>query len=536
MPTTPLLPLPNELEIMAISSTEQELQIHVTSNRRSSVCPRCSIPSFAIHSYYRRKPLELPCTGKTVRLLLSVKKFFCRTATCSQKIFTERLPELIEPSSRLTTRFRTIIQAICAAFNANGGSRLGEQLGIHLSRMTFLHSLLLLPTPPIGNVKAVGIDDFAWKRGKCYGTVIIDLKTHRILDLLPDREAQSVKQWLLAHPEIEIISRDRGGAYADGAAQGASQAIQIADRWHVCKNLGDAVEAYLIRQKIQLPLLFLQEPVAQEVSTPPSPPPDPMLCQRASQAKREHKQHLVDQVKTLHAEGNSIRTIAAQLQLVRNTVRRYLRLEEPALPKLRPRKPNLLDSYSDYLCQRFFKEGCSNAFQLFEELQEKGYRGGKITVRNFLARLRKGLPGVARPPKQGGGASALSPRELRWLLAKREEELTLEEKSDLARLVGTSQEVKQLYQLLQSFLHMLRTRQPERLNGWLTEARMCGIKELGSFVVGVERDYDAVRAGLTYHWSQGPVEGTVNKIKTHKRLMYGRASFTLLRQKLLHLT
>ncbi len=187
------------------------------------------------------KPLKLPCTGKTVRLLLSVKKFFCRTATCSQKIFTERIPELIEPSSRLTTRFRTIIQAICAAFNANGGSRLGEQLGIHLSRMTFLHSLLLLPTPPFGNVKAVGINDFAWKRGKRYGTVSIDIETHHVLDLLPNREAQSVKQWLVAHPEIEIVSRDRGGTYTDGAAQSASQAIQIADRWHVCKNLGDAV-------------------------------------------------------------------------------------------------------------------------------------------------------------------------------------------------------------------------------------------------------------------------------------------------------
>ncbi|GAC1636564.1 MAG: hypothetical protein NVS4B9_29810 [Ktedonobacteraceae bacterium] len=156
-------------------------------------------------------------------------------------------------------------------------------------------------------------------------------------------------------------------------------------------------------------------------------------------------------------------------------------------------------------------------------------------MRNFVARLRRGLPGVARPLKQGGGASALSPRELRWLLSKREEELIAEEKSDLIRLLETSQEVKQVYQLLQSFLHMLRTRQPERLNGWMKEAHESGIKELGSFVTGVERDYDAVRAGLTYHWSQGPVEGTVNKIKTHKRLMYGRAGFALLRQKLLHL-
>jgi hypothetical protein len=164
-------------------------------------------------------------------LLLSVKKFFCRVASCPRKIFTERLPELIEPSSRLTTRLRTIVQAICAAFNAKGGARLGKQLGIHLSRKTFLHSLLLLPTPPVGKVKAVGIDDFAWKRGKRYGTVIIDLETHDLLDLLPDREAESVKQWLLAHPEIAIVSRDRAGAYAEGATEAGS--TSTADRGQV---------------------------------------------------------------------------------------------------------------------------------------------------------------------------------------------------------------------------------------------------------------------------------------------------------------
>ncbi len=161
MSTTPLLPLPDELEITSISETEQELQVRITSNRSSSLCPLCSTPSYTIHSYYRRKPLELPSVGKTVRLLLSVKKFFCRVASCPRKIFTERLPELLEPSSRLTTRLRGIVQAICAAFNAKGGARLGKQLGIHLSRMTFLHSLHLMSTPPVGKVKAVGIDDFA---------------------------------------------------------------------------------------------------------------------------------------------------------------------------------------------------------------------------------------------------------------------------------------------------------------------------------------------------------------------------------------
>lgn len=261
MPTTPFLPLPDELEITSISVREQGLHVRVTSNRMSSRCPLCSTPSSAIHSYYRRKPLELPCVGRTVRLLLSVKKFVCHVASCPRKIFTERLAELIEPSSRLTRRLRTLVQAICAAFNARGGARLGKQMGIQLSRKTLLHSLHLMSTPPVGKVKAVGIDDFAWKRGTRYGTVIIDLQTHDLLDLLPDREAESVKQWFLAHPEIEIVSRDRGGAYAEGAAQGAPQAQQIADSWHLCKNLGDAVQDYLTRRPSRLKRLSLHAPL-----------------------------------------------------------------------------------------------------------------------------------------------------------------------------------------------------------------------------------------------------------------------------------
>ncbi len=202
----------------------------------------------------------------------------------------------------------------------------------------------------------------------------------------------------------------------------------------------------------------------------------------------------------MHQDGESIRTIAAQLSLARNTVRRYVRAEGPVQPTPRPRKSSQLDPFYDYLCQGF-KDGFSNATQLFQEIQEKGYRGGATSVRSFVARLRKGLSGMARPPKRAKTGTAVikvSPRELRWLLSKREEELTSEEKNDLTRLLESSQEVKQMYQLLQSFLHMLRQRQPESLNGWMKEARESGIKELGSFVIGVERDYDAVRAGLTY--------------------------------------
>lgn len=411
------------------------------------------------------------------------------------------------------------------------------QLGIHLSRTTFLRSLHRIHLPPVEKVEHVGIDDFAWKRGKRYGTVIVDLDSHCIIDLLPDRETESVKKWLAAHPEVEVVSRDRGGAYADGAAQGAPQAIQCADRWHLCKNLGDAVEEYLKRQSLSIPAPTLPASTSETKETSARCSTYAQRRQeRLSQVVFEKKQEIVEKVREMHRQGVSGHGIAAELGLARGTVRKYLQSEGPVRIAPRTRKPSMLDPYYEYLCRRWNEE-TPPAHQLFEEIQEKGFQGSISIVKDFVTRLRRGLPGMKHPPqsiKTNGIPPTLSPRELRWLLAKREDDLTSEEKQSLMKLLESSQEVCHLYRFLQSFLRMVRELKPDLLNGWMKEVRESKIKELVSFVNGVERDYDAVRAGLTYSWSQGPVEGAVNKIKTHKRLMYGRASFSLLRTKMLH--
>jgi transposase len=438
MPTTPLLPLPDGLEIIMLSATKQEVQIRVISNRLSCACPRCSKPSSAIHSYYRRKPLELPCAGQVIHLELSVKKFFCREKECSQKIFAERLPAFLEPSSRLTVRLRTIVQAIVGAFNAKAGARLGAQLGIQLSRTTFLHSLKQVQIPSVGQVEHVGIDDFAWKRGKRYGTVIVDLDSHCIIDLLPDRETESVKKWLESHPEIEVVSRDRGGAYADGAAQGAPQAIQCADRWHLCKNLGDAVECYLKRQPLSIPAPTLPASVSETKETPVHVSTyEQRRQERLSQATFERKQKIVEKVREMHQQGVSGHGIAAELGLARGTVRKYLQSEGPVRIAPRKRQPSMLDPYYAYLCQRWNEE-TPTARQLFEELQEKGFQGEISIVKDFVTRLRRGLSGMKHPPlsiKTEKIPQTLSARELRWLLAKKEDKLTFEEKQSLAKLL-----------------------------------------------------------------------------------------------------
>ena len=159
------------------------------------------------------------------------------------------------------------MQEIGVATCGKGGERLVSKLGIPISDATLLWSLYLVPLPPIGKVAVIGIDDWSYRRGKRYGSIIVDLRTHKIIDLLPERSVASVIAWLEAHPGVEIVSRDRGGTYVDGATQGAPEAIQVCDRWHLLKNLGEAVEAFLIRAHIRLPETATTAPTQERAKT-----------------------------------------------------------------------------------------------------------------------------------------------------------------------------------------------------------------------------------------------------------------------------
>src|SRR5215472_3872215 len=385
MPTTPLFPLPEGLEMTAISDTPEELLVCVTSHRPSSPCPQCAMPSSAIHSWYCRHPRDLPCVGRPIRLLLTVRKFFCRNPTCCRKVFTERLPDFIEVSSRLTKRLRTAVQEIGFATCGKGGERLGGKLGMPISDASLLWSLFLVPLPEVGQVQIIGVDDWSWRRGKRFGSILVNLETHKIIDVLADREAESVKRWLAAHPDVDVVSRDRGAVYIDGATWGAPQATQVADRWHILSNLGDAVEAFLIRAHIRLPDTPAAEPTPECPLSSFSATP---AGQGKSQARLLRKWKLYQQVRELHAAGMSLRKIGEELGLARNTVRKYFRLPpEPPLPTLRPLRASRLDPYEDYLLQRW-SQGERNATQLYREIRERGYPGSATMVRAYVAHLR----------------------------------------------------------------------------------------------------------------------------------------------------
>src|SRR6266852_4390543 len=534
MLSSPLFPLPDGLEITSVSDTPEEVLVRVTSHRSSSPCPQCSTPSSAIHSLYRRHPQDLPCAGRPIRLLFTVRKFFCRNPNCSRKVFTERLPDFLEASSRLTKRLRTAVQEIGFATGGKGGERLSDKLGIPISEATMLCSLFLVPLPEVGKVRVVGVDDWSWRRGKRFGSILVNLETHKIVDLLADREAESVRHWLAAHPEVDVVSRDRGAVYIDGATWGAPQATQVADRWHLLSNLGDAVEAFLIRAQIRL------EPG--KASSEKKPVPDQPLssfsatpgCQRKSQARLLRKWKLYQRVQELHAAGMSLRKIGEELGLARNTVRKYFRQPpDPPLPTPRPLRASQLDPYEDYLLDRW-SQGERNAAQLYREISERGFPGSASIVRAYVGHVPATTADGSPPRSRKQRAKAVSPRALRWLLARKRDDLDQEDQARLEQLLHLSPEVQTVYALLQAFLKLVRERKHQELRSWMEQAIRSGIPELGSFAAGIERDYDAVSAALRLPWSQGITECKVNKLKTLKRVMYGRAGFALLRQRLLH--
>ena len=534
MPTTPLFPLPEGLEMTSISDTAEELLVHVTSYRARSPCPQCATPSSAIHSSYHRHPRDLPCIGRPIRLVFTVRKFFCRNPNCPRKVFAERLPDFIEASSRLTKRLRTAVQDVGFATCGKGGEGLADKLGMPISDASLLWSLFLVPLPEMGQVYIIGVDDWSWRRGKRFGSILVNLETHKIVDLLPDREAESVKRWFAAHPEVDVVSRDRGGCYIDGATWGAPQATQVADRWHLLSNLGDAVEAFLIRAQIRLEPGKASSGQCQKPDQPLSSFSATPGGQRKSQARLLRKWKLYQRVQELHTAGMSLRKIGEELGLARNTVRKYFRQPpDPPLPTPRPLRASQLDPYEDYLLDRW-SQGERNAAQLHREISERGFPGSASIVRAYVGHLRTTTADGSPPRSRKQRAKAVSPRALRWLLARKRDDLDQEDQARLEQLLHLSPEVQTVYAFLQAFLKLVRERKHQDLRSWMEQAIRSGIPELGSFVAGIERDYDAVSAALRLPWSQGITEGKVNKLKTLKRVMYGRAGFALLRQRLLH--
>src|SRR6266487_2591490 len=326
MEETSLLSLPEGMLIDEIQITENGLVIQVAATTPTSCCPLCSEPSSSIHCHYRRTLRDAPCAGRQVQLLLTVRKFSCRNPYCERKVFAERLPTFVEPRARLTIRHCQQITSIGLATCGKGGTRLAARLGIQTTRQTILRRIMTLPDSSPGVLLFLGIDDFSFRRGGRFGTILVNLESHRVVDLLPDREAETSAAWMRQQLDLMVVSRDRGGAYASAAAQGAPQATQCADRFHLLKNLGEAVEDLLARHlsasrkhRVEV-ALEEQTPVWQSKRATRISP----TLERLQQYRREERLAHYEQVIALHKLGMSQAAIARRLGIGASTVQRWL--------------------------------------------------------------------------------------------------------------------------------------------------------------------------------------------------------------------
>jgi transposase len=450
--------------------------------------------------------------------------------------FVESLPRVAPRYSQQTSRLSETIRLIGYVLGGEAGARLAQRLGMKSSPDTVLRRLKSGQPLPIQKVKAVGVDDWAWRKGQSYGTILVDLETHAPIDLLPERSADSLAAWLQLHPGAEIISRDRAELYAEGATRGAPDAVQVADRFHLLCNLTSAVEKVLEQKRPALATAIAA------VKPEPLPPPADVVSGKAKtrpeQFREDRRQQRLDrynEVVALHEQGMSQQAISRTVHMERKTVRRFLRAGQfPERATPRRSRPLSVHKFQEFLQLRW-AEGCHNATVLWHEIRAQGYAGGRSTLARFVATFRKKGTKYFRltsAPRERR-AKPPSPRQAAMLLARRPEKLNEDEQQQLILLNDCCPEIPVLYALTQGFAAVFRGKQSDALHTWLEDARRTALPEIGRFCDGLVRDLAAVTAAVILPWSNGQVEGQIHRLKLIKRQMYGRAKFDLLRRRVL---
>jgi transposase len=525
-----------------MDDTTAQITLRVQSTQPRAPCPLCATPARRIHSDYGRTLADLPWAQYRVCLQLRVRKWFCRNRACPRRIFTERLPTVAAPWARRTLRLAQRLVAVGLALGGKAGAHLSQQLDLIVSRNTLLRGLRRLPGPSLPTPTVLGVDDFALRKRHTYGTVLIDLERRQPVELLADRTADTLAQWLRAHPGVQVIARDRSQAYAEGAQHGAPSATQLADRFHLLQNLREALDQVFSTHSQALDAvnaLMHQQPVPlpDGAMAVPVPPQDiPLPAQQRAVQRQARRQALHTQVWALHRQGWTAPAIAPQVGLSLRTVQRDL---QTATFVGRKRRSDLGDSglnpYKPYLLERW-NAGCYTAMRLFRDLRQRGYGGGYGLVAAYARRLRQaqGLPPGHRRPRQSLPRVAeplcqpLTPRRATWLVLRREAKRTVAEPQQLTQLQAQHAEVAEAIDLAQDFATLVRQRRPAQLDPWLQRATASTLEAMQRFAKGLHEDYEAVKAGVTLPWSTGPVEGHINRLKMLKRQMFGRARLDLL--------
>ena len=522
-----LLPHLRDLMVERIECTPSAVVIRACCWPAEAACPGCGTRSSRVHGSYVRQVRDLPLGGRPVLIYLAMRRFVCMNAGCAKVTFAGQADGLTARYQRWSVPLAGLLSQIALELAGRAGTRLAGALGIAVHRGTLLRLVIDMPDREVSAAPEVlGVDDFALRRGHVYATILVDAATGRAIDILPGREAGPLADWLKAHPGARVICRDRAGAYAEGARDGAPAAVQVADRWHLWHNLAEHTARAVARHRACLKQIAAAAEQAQ-------PPPEPTAAGAAGPsaesrlAERMRDQHAA--VQALAARGLGLRAIARELGVDRKTARRFAHAAtgDEAVARAISR-PTVLDRYQPYLHRRW-TEGSHDAAVLHAEITALGYRGSLRTVYRYLQPLRTSTdPAALTPP-------ALKIGEVTNWLLRRAEDLSPRQQQLLADVRGHCSQLDRLAEHVTSFAKMMTKRTGERdLAGWLDRVEADDQPELHTFAAGIRLDLAAVTAGLSLPYSSGSTEGNVNRLKAIKRQMYGRASLDLLRKRVIH--
>lgn len=521
--------LPSDSLILdKIERTDDRFVLHAHIQQKVH-CPGCNRESRYRHSEYERRLQDLPWQGCAVELRLKVRRFRCRNPACIRKVFAEPIPEVARAYARRTTRVGEIVRLIGYTAGGLPGSRILHRLALSVSDDTIIRAVKRCNSDSGEDlIRALGIDDWAWRKGDSYGTIFVDLDRHRVVDLLPDRSTDTVRSWLERHPAIQIVSRDRCGIYAEAARHGAAEALQVADRFHLLMNLSAAIERALEERSSELCLAAEAAPVV--VESQPEPEKPRTLAEQRKQQRRDRRHQRYEQVLELYQQGYTQRAISVEMSIDRKTVRRWLRAGHFPERKPTSRKSHVRD-FNDYL-QKRWNDGCHNATRLFEEIRLRGYRGSRKMVSQHISSWR------IRPRSRSTSIKKrrldrVAPRHAAILACRPAERLSEQQKLLLDKVAVNCPTIRWMHNLAMDFREAISSKDKDGMLNWIWTAAHSGIGPVVRFAYGLRRDLGAVIAAVETPWSNGQVEGQINRLKAIKRQMYGRAGFRLLRARVL---
>jgi transposase len=485
--------------------------IRVRSDRDRAECPKCNSASQRIHSRYLRGLADLPIAGRTVKLLVLVRRFRCDAAHCVRQIFAERFdPAAIVPWARRTARLDQIVHCLGLALGGRPAAAFADRLRLPVSNDTLLRLVRRRAARGFAVPTAVGIDDWAWRRNHRYGTLVCDLERRKTIALLPDREPATAAAWLAAQPQITVVARDRGGGYARAAQQALPNAVQVADRWHLMENASHAFLDAVAK---------CMRPIRAALGATI----DPALLTAAERLRYESYRRREDAnavVLELSKGGLAIKEIVRRTGFSRGLVRNVLRGQRADIFRTRQ---SALDPHLPWLDEQW-AAGVRNGAELWRRLKRQGFSGSLRVVAEWTSRRRKAA--------HAGGTlrRALSARTIARLMTVGRDRLSKAETLTVAAIESGAPMVAEARDAIAAFQTIIRTKAVADLDPWLDRAKSTLV---ASFANGVVKDRLAVRAAIALPWSNGQTEGQITKLKLVKRQMYGRGKLDLLQARVI---